>query len=230
MEKTEISQEIENEILALKGTKNPEPSPFIKYIWVLSGFNSYLKTPSYIKSEDLADDYDRIELGISLAKRIATLRGSAVLEDLNEGLLKRFGPKIVYNGSVRQNNDLRSAIEQGEIDYPKENFIILPLPPHNTNTKEQFLSFKKELPLDHTSVGVITHAFHYPRISRMLNPKSPLYPFGPNTNLYVFLVDRQLESPGIQQHIDNEKSKVPNYILQGDLAEEPAKEVIYEKV
>lgn len=117
------------------------------------------------------------------------------LDKLNTELLYRYGPKIVYNGSERQNHDLKNALEHSILDYPKEKFIILGLPKNQINTKGQFLSLKQNLLLNNTCVGIVTHAHHYPRVSRMLSEESLLYPFAAHVKKYAFLIDRQFSSP-----------------------------------
>ena len=70
------------------------------------------------------------------------------LQEVNEQIMEKFGPKIVYNGSQQQNQDLEEAISIGLIDYPKNKFVILDLPEDQINTKGQFISIKKDFDLD----------------------------------------------------------------------------------
>lgn len=221
---------VQQEIDELKGSQDPEPNPSIEYLIVLSGSNSYLKKKfTYIKSTDLEDDYNRMQLAIHTAKKIVALRANVRLEEvnLNLKLMRDYGPKIVYNGSEEQNQDLKYALENSIQDYPSDKFIILNLPKNEINTKGQFLSIKKELPLDNVTVGIFTHAYHFPRIARMLGKDAPLYPFGENVTKYAFLVDREFLSPGIIDRINGEVERIPIYINKGDLAKYPATDIIY---
>lgn len=219
--------EIEHEINQLKDSQDPEPDPTIKYMIVLSASHSYLHTPDVGSSPDLEDDYNRMELALNTAKKIAALNAHTKIEELNLELLRQHGPLIVYNGSEEQNHDLQSALNRDMVNYPKDKFIILDLPKDNINTKGQFLSIKQHLPLTHVTIALITHAYHFPRIARMLGENAPLYPFGNHVKKYAFLTDRQFLSPGIDDHVKHEIEKIPTYIDKGDLAKEPAHDVIY---
>jgi hypothetical protein len=218
---------IQREMDELKGTQNPEPDASVDYLFVLSASNSYLKKLTFKNCTDLEDDYNRMHLAFHIAKKIAALKANVNLEELNFEILRRFGPKIVYNGSEEQNEDLKNAVENSFQHYPKEKFIILNLPKNEINTKGQFISLKKYLPLDNVSVGIITHAYHFPRVSRMLGNEAPLYPFGTNVVKYAFLVDRQFVSPGIEDRVTDEIRKIPIYVKKGDLSKYPASDVVY---
>jgi hypothetical protein len=218
---------VQQEIDQLKDSEDPDPSPSIEYLFVLSASNSYLKKFTYIKSTDLEDDYNRMQLAIHTAKKIVALRANVRLDELNFEIMRHYGPIIVYNGSEEQNDDLKYALEKGMPDYPDDKFIILNLPKQEINTKGQFLSIKQDLPLDNVSIGIITHAYHFPRIARMLGKEAPLYPFGDNVTKYAFLVDREFLSPGIIDRINGEIERIPLYINKGDLTQDPASDIIY---
>ncbi len=224
---TTLEINIQQEMDELKDTQNPEPNTSIDYLLVLSASNSYLKKLTFKNCTDLEDDYNRMQLAFQIARRIAALKANITVDELNTELLIRYGPKIVYNGSEEQNEDLKNALETSIGDYPKENFIILDLPRNEINTKGQFLSFKKDLFLENASIGIITHAYHFPRVSRMLGKGAPLYPFGTNVVKYAFLVDRQFVSPGVTDRVKDEIRKIPVYIDKGDLAKHPASDIIY---
>ena len=181
-----------------------------------------------IKDEDIDDDYNRITLAVKTAIKITSLRANIKFSEVNEQIMENCGPKIVYNGSERQNNDLRKALDSNLVGYPKNNFIILSLPKNQVNTKGQFLSLKDDLQIEeNASVGIITHAYHYPRVSRMLGDSAPLNPFQKKVNVFVFLVDRIFSSPGIDEKVRNEIKKIPVYIEKGDLAKEPGSHINY---
>jgi hypothetical protein len=221
--KSDIQREMDN----LKDTQDPIPNDSIEYLYVLSASNSFARTHDFANCTDFDDDYNRMQHAIQTAKKIAALRASVKLGELNTELLCCHGPKIVYNGSERQNHDLNDALEHSIPDYPKEKFIILGLPQNQINTKGQFLSLKQNLSLKNTSVGIVTHAYHYPRISRMLGEEDPLYPFAARVTKYVFLIDRQFFSPGVEKRVKDEIEKIPIYIAKGDLALYPAQDIHY---
>jgi hypothetical protein len=222
-----LNVDIAAEFDAIRDTENPTPDPSIGYLIVLSGANSYARRVSQIKFSDLDDDYNRTELAIATARKIVALKTKTELKDLNEELLTQFGPTIVYNGGPNQNNDLRAALDSGAINYPKEKFKILELPPTEINTKGQFISLKQDLALHDVAIGIITHAYHYPRVARMIGEEAPLNPFGPGVKKFAFLVDREFTSPGIEWRISDEIKKIPIYAEKGDLAWDAAKDVTY---
>lgn len=233
-------QKIRREMEELKDSQDPEPNPSIEYLFVLSGAGSYLKKITPIQFNDKDDDYNRMQLAIQTAKKIASMNVNVSLDELNFEQMRRYGPKIIYNGRDEQNIELRRVLENSIrdksddessneefIDYPPENFIILDISKDEINTKGQFISIKQDLPLENLSVGIITHAYHYPRVARMLGKEAPLYPFRENVKKYAFLVDRQFSSPGIIERINSEVEKIPIYVTKGDLSANPAPDITY---
>ena len=213
----EFYSRLSDEMNFLKWTEDPRPDPSIQYLVVLSGSNTYLKSRKSLSGDD-EDDYLRMQLAIKIGREVASLRSQIELECLDEATLKAVAPIILYPGSKGQNADLKTALDQKMIkNYPKEKFWILDIPEEEINTKGQFITLKT-LELKDTSVGIVTHAYHFPRISRMLGQNAPLYPFKEDVTTTVFLVDRQFCSPGIQTNVENEIKKIPNYVNKGDLA------------
>lgn len=208
------------EIKNLHTSPNEVVDPSIKYIFVLSGRGSYLKEPvDSADVKDPADDYHRIELGIDVAKKV-------VASHLEEGspltaeAIQKYGPIIVYNGRPKHNEDLKKAFHDGILThYPEDKFRILDLAPSDWSTRGQFVSIKNELPLSDTSVAIVTHAYHAPRVKRMIGSK--WHPFGPNTKVSLYLVDRDFEAPGIEEDMLGEIDRIPRYIEKGDLAPHP---------
>ncbi len=212
---------MEGEMLQLANSQDPEPDSDIGYLFVLSASNSYLRKE--IKSVDLNDDYDRMNLAVKIAKKIASLKENIENEQI-------YGPKIVYNGCQSQNNDLSEALDEDLVGYPKNKFVLLDLPLDEINTKGQFISIKQDLSLeDNASIGIITHAYHYPRVSRMLGKNAPLNPFGKTVKISAFLVDREFSSPGIEEKREAEIRKIPIYVDKGDLSKNPCLEVTFLK-
>lgn len=221
----EVALAVRQEMDELRNSKDPEPDPSIGYLFVLSASNSFLKKVTHIKSADLEDDFNRTSLAISTARKIVALKANVNDHDLTAEILSEYGPQIVYNGAEWQNDDLKYALDHCIIDYPKEKFIILDIPKDNVNTKGQFLSIKRALNISHVAIGIISHAYHFPRISRMLSEDAPLYPFGPQVTKYAFLVDREFVSPGIDGRVQHEIRNIPIYIDKGDLAKYPATDI-----
>lgn len=217
-----IKASIENEMKALKNSQDPQPDPNIGYLFVLSASNSYLRKVVQIKESDIDDDYNWMTLAIKTAKKIVALKANVHLSAVNRQLETDFGPKIIYNGSISQNNDLKEALDRDLIDYPKEKFVILDLPQDQINTKGQFISIKQGMCVEpHASAGIVSHAYHYPRFSRMLGEDAPLNPFEKTVKVSAFLVDRHFASPGIDEKVHAEIQKIPTYIEKGDLALNP---------
>jgi hypothetical protein len=212
------------EVKSLHQSPNGVVDPSIKYVFVLSGRGSYLKEP--VDSGDVkdpADDYHRIELGIKIAKQV-------VASHLDEGspltaeAIQKYGPIIVYNGRPKHNEDLKKAFHDGILThYPEDKFRILDLDPSDWSTRGQFVSIKNELPLSDISVAIVTHAYHAPRVARMIGSK--WHPFGPNTKVSLYLVDRNFEAPGVTEDMLGEIDRIPRYIEQGDLAPQVAKKI-----
>ena len=181
----------------------------------MSGRGSYLKNP--VDSEvvkDPADDYHRLELGIEVARNVASARLQKS-EITNEDI-QNAGPLIIYNGRPKHNEDLKKALDEGILThYPQDKFLILDLDPSDWSTRGQFISLKESLPLSNTSVAIVTHAYHFPRVARMIGSK--WHPFGPNTKVFFYVVDRELTAPGITEDMIGEIDRIPRYIEKGDL-------------
>lgn len=217
------------EWLSIATSQNPEPDPAIEWIIVLSGRGSYLKNA--VDAPDIADkedDYQRMRLGIEAARRIVARRLGKPVDSLTHQELVQYGPMIVYNGRPLHNQELVNALGDSILtDYPFEKFILFDLTPGQYHTKEQFLCIKNKLNISNTAVMVITNAFHFPRVSRMIGEAALVNPFGPNTRCQVILNDRQFRSPGIEKDIRGEFERVPKYIATGDLAVEPCLTLSY---
>jgi len=214
-----------NEMRSLHDHKNAAVDPSIQYVWVLSGRSSYLKEPVDIPNvKDPSDDYNRLELGIQVARDVVAQRSGK--STFTKEDIEKYGPQIVYNGCPKHNDDLKKALQEGILThYPENKFFILDLPPQEQNTRGQFMSFKERVPTSNTSVAVITHAYHGPRVLRLVGSK--WNPFGPNTKIFFYFVDRELKAPGIQEDMLGEMERIPKYIKQGDLAAEIPAQISY---
>lgn len=185
----------------------------IDLVYVLSGRGSALKQP--IDREDVLDpedDYLRMLKGIEIAKRVNSATG-------------RQGSKrvrIFYNGRSRHNEHLRTAIEMGVFDYPKEQFVIRPIFPENTiGQAVSFRNFLEEEPC--LVVAVVSNSYHLPRVARTLGKGSPairnvisdsddeIVGNLEKANLVLFGIDHSLERPGAPEDVRCEIDAMSNY-------------------
>jgi hypothetical protein len=248
----ELQRKILDQLAKLSTTENPHLDSKTDYIFVLSARRTVLKTRiDAVESLDEEDDYDRVRLAIDSARKICALRLNKTIESLSEEDMILAGPTIIYNGVKRHNQDLvRTFIYNGDIcpnvelrqafiqvkplfdkmAYPLKKFEILDLDPSMLNTKGQFICVKNKLKINNTTVAVVTHAYHYPRVSRMLGTKAPLYPFAENVKCYALLVDRALQSPGIEDNLLGEIERIPVYIAKGDLSDQAGSDLIDSKI
>lgn len=217
------------ELTALAIHQNPKPSSTIDYVWVLSARATYLKNKinndPLIK--DMADDYNRVQLGVKIAREVTAMRARKTLAALVHRDFIRLGPTIIYNGRPEHNHDLQNAaLATGTIQgYPIEKFTILALEADKLHTGGQFLSVRgAKLPLAKVRhFAVVTHAYHWMRVSRMFD-HPPISCFDGSKG-FAFLVDRQLIAPGANLDVEGEVERIPKYIGQGIIARDPTKRI-----
>jgi hypothetical protein len=139
-----IRQNFISEIQNIYTTENPEIDKNIKYAWVLSTRHSYTKIPinsdaQNIGAEDKEDGYNRIRLGINIAREVAAKKLDKQESNLTSEELQKYGPIILFNGGAYDNSLLTEALDNNIItDYPKESFYIFMLPENQINTGGQF--------------------------------------------------------------------------------------------
>lgn len=208
------------EIQNIYTTQNPEIDKDIKYVWVLSARHSYTKIPivshaQNIGAIDKEDGYNRMRLGIEIARKVAAKKLNKQVSSLTNDELKMHGPIILFNGGEEGNNLLQKDLDTNEIkDYPREKFYIFALPENQANTGGQFKTLYKEhengnIDLNNAKIAIVTHAYHYPRVYRYFD-NQPNFDFFSthNTEPVIFLVDRKFETIGV----DNElKQELINY-------------------
>lgn len=204
------------EMSTLHKHENLAIDPSIEHVVVLSGRGSIFKKPvDGPNVKDPADDYHRIELSLTVAKGVVANRSHKDASKITLEDIDKYGPRIIYNGRPLHNQYLKEAFEKGILtSYPESKFDILGLD-EDWSTRGQFKSLKTYLLLSNTSVAIVTHAYHFPRVARMIDSK--WHPFGPNTKIFFYLVDRELEAPGIKEDIIGEMERIPTYISKGDL-------------
>ncbi|MEY4463201.1 MAG: hypothetical protein RLZZ81_172 [Pseudomonadota bacterium] len=176
-----IRQNFISEIQDIYVTENPDIDKNIKYVWVLSARHSYTKMPinsdaQNIGAEDKEDGYNRMRLGIEIAREVAAKKLDKQKSSLTYEELKKYGPIILFNGGAYDNKLLQETLDNDTIkDYPKENFYIFTLPEGQVNTGGQFKTFyieheKGNIDLNNTEIVIITHAYHFPRVNRVILP------------------------------------------------------------
>lgn len=222
-----IRQNFISEIQNIYTTENPEIDKNIKYVWVLSARHSYTKIPinsdaQNIGAEDKKDGYNRIRLGISIAREVAAKKLDKQEYNLTSEELQKYGPIILFNGGAYDNSLLTEALDKNIItDYPKESFYIFMLPENQINTGGQFKTLyieheKGNIDLNNAEIAIVTHAYHFPRVNRYFDnqPNFDFF-FAHNTKPIIFLVDRKFETMGIDNELKQELIKLPNYIEKG---------------
>lgn len=215
------------EIQNIYTTENPEIDKNIKYVWVLSSRYSYTKMPiisdaQNIGAVDQEDGYNRMRLGIEIAKKVAAKKLDKQESNLTSEELQKYGPIILFNGGAYDNSLLKDALDKNEIkDYPKENFYIFTLPEGQANTGTQFKTLYQKhedsnIDLNNAEIAIVTHAYHFPRVYRYFDNK-PNFDFFVihHTTPIIFLVDRKFEAPGIYNDLKQALLKLPSYIEKG---------------
>nr|WP_256621370.1 hypothetical protein [Rickettsia sp. TH2014] len=171
-----------SEIQNIYETENPEIDKNIKYVWVLSARHSYTKIPinsdaQNIGAADKEDGYNRMRLGIEIAREVTAKKLDKQISSLTSEELQKYGPIILFNGGAYDNSLLKEALDKNIItDYPKENFYIFTLPEGQVNTGGQFKTLYKEhehgnIDLSNAEIAIVTHAYHFPRVNRYFDNK-----------------------------------------------------------
>lgn len=219
-----------NELEDFVQHENPLPHAEIDYVWVLSARHTFLRRPiDAANLKDPGDDINRVLTAIMVAQGVTAARTHKTIASLSRADYLFHGPTIIYNGSPLHNFDLGlESLGDGTIaGYPFEKFTILPLDPDKIHTGGQFLSVKKaKLPFQNNAAfALVTHAYHFPRVSRMIDHPSQMCI--ERGSCYAFLVDRTLEAPGALLDVRGEVLlRSTEYIKKGFLAKEPSRRII----
>lgn len=64
-------------------------------------------------------------------------------------------------------------------------------------------------------MAIITHAYHWPRVSRTFGAEEGFKWFSSGTKLIAYLVDRKFEAPGAAMELQLEMLKLPGYVEKG---------------
>lgn len=222
------------EFCEIADTANPKAKVEIEKIIVLSSNMTQLKKVAReTENTDVNSDYDRARLGIQVAKEIAQLKLAKLNQSLSLQELEMHGPKIIYVGMQEQCDDFMLSIAGSDemaalhTDYPFKNFQILSLKSHQISSKGKFYCLLDHMDFADATIGWITHAFHYPRVSHQLNQLVSEGIFPKNVNHYAFLVDRKFQSEGMVNNVIGELTRIPIYLEKGDLAQNPYAKIIF---
>ncbi len=218
-----------DDLRKVQKVEEPRVIPEIELVWVLAGRTSVLgrDVDKLKRPFDPQDDYLRMMRGIEIADQINALRAGKAVEDLTDD--DRVTP-IFYNGRAEHNEDLKKALEEGKLPYPKRLFIIESIP--TKDTQGQVQGFKDLLSRYHyRHVAVVSSAFHLPRSARNVGEDSPNAfdedEFGLFQNIlasikaYFFGIDREYKNPGTDIDRKCEPNAMKNYSTGFDGAKAP---------
>ncbi len=197
--------------------ENPRIIPEFDLVYVLSGRSTALgkDADKLDRDFDTEDDLERLKEGIRIADEVNALRAKKRVEQLTSE--DRVTP-IFYNGRAIHNSDLKIALEQGIISYPKELFIIKDIAPENTiGQVRSFKEFLSSTPNKYKNVAVVSSAYHGPRVLRTIGNESPLTmnededsPIQ-ELNLFFFGVHKNEQRKGIIHDLKGEHRAIINY-------------------
>ena len=166
---------------------------------------------------------DRLNYTFAIFKKITKL-----LESKMNIFLRKNKPIILYNGTIDENNKLRNVIKTGEVDIPKEKFIIIDNENiHSTNDQIKTIIWPKELHKHGKEIGLISHAPHLWRIVHVLNQydnlpkdmKIRLFPIKTPENKTKEYAEMEIMGLLYYSYVAKEKSastKAYPYIIHGE--------------
>lgn len=135
-------------------------------IWVLTGYKTSLAVGN---PEAKSDTGRRLDAGIKLAKRVASLRAPKETPKLRIEKIKVNYPKIYISGYNSHNQKLKKLRSQDYFEknyhFPKENIIIGPLEGIR-HTGDQFEKFPKQFLRTFRKIIIVTDTYHIPRVKR----------------------------------------------------------------
>ncbi len=160
----------------------PEPAQDWNLIWVLSGPPIDIAERFDIAGEVLFEhgasdaegdikrrineSRERLEMGISIAKRVAALRLGKEEGELTPEDLKTSSPDIYWNARDWANDNLSARIAEGFLDqygFPAEKVIVSP----NLgikNTRDQFEKLEEAVVPTEGKVVIVSDTYHLPRV------------------------------------------------------------------
>jgi hypothetical protein len=222
LETAQTTKQIINELRYLSNF-TPSISPQINTVLILSGRYTCLGNfamPNGDNNGNRSDDYERIKLGIKIAKNIIEKRTCRSFAELSKNEIKDLGPRLVYNGTKQQNIDFKALLEKNTLfhNYPTDKFEIIDLGQHEKiGTKGQLLNLKDSATIKGLAVAIVTHVQHFPRLVRMLS--TYLNPFSKDVVLSAFLVNQDIDEEIFKNEVLGEIKRIIDYSKTGDLAD-----------
>ncbi len=167
---------------------SPEVAHEIGAIWVFSGPGTYdqpVKDDAY-KKYPWARNMDRLRLDYAarIARNVtAAITGTKITaspDTISEAkratkeAIRESGPSVFYNGTMVENESVRTALEQENGIMTVEKVFITPHPVRNTLEQVRDFVLPGEALSNGKTVAIVSHAPHLSRVLRMLNRFKPL--------------------------------------------------------
>ena len=204
-EKRRIDEMIRREFAIFKKQAGKLPSKEdlgknknIGAVWVLSGGGSYLLPIVNSTSDRIyakknwypGQDKARLDYAKACIDALASLSPL---------------PVLIYNGTKRQNADLRKAIDRGLFKLPKSRLYIVPGEITRTLDQVTKFSFPPSFNVKKMKLAVLSHSAHLPRILRFMRK----YP-KPFKNVEIVPLSINIQSKIGQRQM--EKKQPPSHI------------------
>ncbi len=228
--------------------RNPPITSDIEIVWVLSGPGLYDPSISQLetyqrKTLSELEDRQRLDFAVELVREITALRLAKDKSQITKEDIAKSGPTLLYNGRLDQNENLRQASQKPEFPIPADKLKITAisndLDPAKANTKTQFEKFPQDLLesalKDKKRIAVVSHLWHLPRARRTISAPNVLAarPLLHDLKPLFYAADRPesllpkdaksvtKRAVAIRRTVKDEGKRIPIYIKQGDLTEEP---------
>jgi len=221
-EKRRIDEMIRREFAIFKKQAGKLPSKEdlgknknIGAVWVLSGGGSYLLPIVNSTSDRIyakknwypGQDKARLDYAKACIDALASLSPL---------------PVLIYNGTKRQNADLRKAIDRGLFKLPKSRLYIVPGEITRTLDQVTKFSFPPSFNVKKMKLAVLSHSAHLPRILRFMRK----YP-KPFKNVEIVPLSINIQSKIGQRQM--EKVELDNLLGYIDRKEAAAESYPFEK-
>ncbi len=181
-------------------------------VWVISGGGSYLSaiidTPSDHAYGEKKWYPNQDKRRLDYAK--------AVLDSLSH-LMPKSKPTLIYNGTRKQNLDLRKAISQGLFKFPMSRLYIAPGKITKTLEQVKKFTFPPGFRPEKMKLGLLSHSVHLPRVLRFMNRHSKKFKAVRIIPFSLNLPEKALE----RQMADCELETLLGYISRDEASIEP---------
>lgn len=194
----------------------PKPQQDWDLVWVLSGPQITYEEPG-----DSGRNLTRKRLinGFSLVRAVTALRLGKDTEQLTLAEIRKYGPRVYFNGYDESNDALRQTAErgllEGEQNFPRENLII-GVNEGIMRTQEQFIRFPKSLATKSRKVVVVTDAYHLLRVKRYASMDYNPIPL----KKLVYYPSHPIKLP-LATTANEIMVKIPDYVEKGYLPKFP---------